>query len=162
MDEARCPEETSRVFTLSLSDARAAVETFDVDEARMAAVTMEKPDKEILERGFKRVRTKTLDDSVEHEGVAETLGEREVASAASEETEETASFEENDVMMRKEIKEVFPHVLRLARGFNTAVSAFVRVPAQVLVTFVALVTIPTISHVQVLCTLLCFWAIVSR
>jgi len=159
MDEARCPEETSRVFTLSLSDARAAVKTFDVDDARMAAVTMGKPDKEILERGFKRVRTKTLDDSVEHEGVAETLGERDVASAASE---ETASFEGNDVIMRKEIKEVFPLVLRLARGFKAAVSVFVRLPAQVLVTFVALVVIPSIYHVQVVSTLLCFWAIVSR
>ena len=132
--------------------------------AHMAAVTMGKPDKDVLERGFKRHRmreTKPLDDSVEHEGVAEVLGEHEFASAA---LEDTANLEEteNDVEMRKEVKEVFPSVLRLARSFNAGVMIAVRVPAQLLVTFITLVIIPSVYNVQVVCTLFCFWGIVSR
>jgi len=152
-----------RLHTQTL-DASAVGETFDIDDAHMAAVTMGKPDKDVLERGFKRHRmreTKPLDDSVEHEGVAEVLGEHEFASAA---LEDTANLEEteNDVEMRKEVKEVFPSVLRLARSFNAGVMIAVRVPAQLLVTFITLVIIPSVYNVQVVCTLFCFWGIVSR
>ena len=152
-----------RLHTQTL-DAFAVEETFDIDDAHMAAVTMGKPDKDVLERGFKRHRmreTKPLDDSVEHEGVAEVLGEHEFASAA---LEDTANLEEteNAVEMRKEVKEVFPSVLRLARSFNAGVMIAVRVPAQLLVTFITLVIIPSVYNVQVVCTLFCFWGIVSR
>ena len=72
--------------------------------------------------------------------------------------EDTANLEEteNDVMMRKEVKEVFPSVLRLARSFNAGVMIAVRVPAQLLVTLITLVIIPSIHNVQVVCTLFCF------
>ena len=98
---------------------------------------------------------------MEHEGVGEVLGEQDFASAA---LEDTANLEEteNDVMMRKEVKEVFPSVLRLARSFNAGVMIAVRVPAQLLVTFITLVIIPSVYNVQVVCTLFCFWGIVSR
>ena len=148
----------------------------------MAAGTMGKPSKEILERGF------TKDDALgEHEGVAEILGESasrrdaaaravtraidaaigadaDVDSAKAMSTQPMpldANAETEDEAHVKSVKlEVFPALSRIGRFVGTIASTLIGIPTQVFVTFVSLVFIPSVLHTQVVFTVLCFWAIV--
>jgi hypothetical protein len=150
----------------------------------MAAGTMGKPSKEILERGFK-----THELAGEHEGVAEILGEassrRDAALVAATQAIDATVRADTDVDSAKAMSsesipldiniatedqaqvqpvklEVFPFLSRIGRVVSTMASILIGIPTQVFVTFISLVLIPGVLHAQVVLTVLCFWAIVRH